>query len=192
MAREAGDRLATLERSFSDVEAARARLKIIQRELADSTELQITPPASVTSAAEFLASALRKRKTTLDDLGVVDLAAARARNEIARDAVADLRTLAARIEAATPADDALQLAAGSAALKLFVAELGTEEIIEEGELPDIAALTKAMETADSAAARAERLRARAGSALPIGQLPPPRKSRRLVLLFSASPMKRKR
>lgn len=120
-----------------------------------AAELQITPPASAASAAEVLASALRKRKTALDDVGVVDLAAARARNEIARDAAADLRTLEARIEAATPADDALQLAAGSAALKLFVAELGTEEVVGEVELPDIAALTKAMETADSAAARAE-------------------------------------
>lgn len=120
-----------------------------------AAELQITPPASAASAAEVLASALRKRKTALDDVGVVDLAAARARNEIARDAAADLRTLGARIEAATPADDALQLAAGSAALKLFVAELGTEEVVGEVELPDIAALTKAMETADSAAARAE-------------------------------------
>ena len=35
---EAADRLATLERSFSDVEAARARLKIIQREMADNTD----------------------------------------------------------------------------------------------------------------------------------------------------------
>ncbi|KIQ27757.1 AAA family ATPase [Xanthomonas campestris] len=120
-----------------------------------AAELQITPSASATSAAEALASALRKRKTALDDLGVVDLAAARARNEIARDAAAELRILEARIEAATPADDVLQLAAGSAALKLFIAELGTEDAIEEGELPDIAALRKAMDTADSAAARAE-------------------------------------
>ncbi|KAF1687354.1 hypothetical protein B1992_05100 [Pseudoxanthomonas broegbernensis] len=120
-----------------------------------AAELQITPPASAASAAEVLASALRKRKTALDDLGVVDLAAARARNEIARDAAADLRALEARIEAATPADDVLQLAAGSAALKLFVAELGEERAAGEEELLDIAALTKAMETADSAAARAE-------------------------------------
>lgn len=120
-----------------------------------AVELQITPPASAASAGEVLASALRKRKTALDDLGVVNLAAARVRNEIARDAAADLRTLEARIAAATPADDALQLAAGSAPLKLFVAELGTEEAVVEGELPDIAALTNAMETADSAAARAE-------------------------------------
>lgn len=120
-----------------------------------AAELQITPPASAASTAEVLASALRKRKTALDDLGVVDFAAARARNEIARDATTDLRALEARIEAATPADDALQLAAGSAALKLFVAELGTEEAVGENQLPDIAALTKAMETADSAAARAE-------------------------------------
>lgn len=120
-----------------------------------AAELQITPPASAASAAEVLAAALRKRKSALDELGVADLAAARARNEIARDAAADLQTLEARIEAATPADDAIQLAAGSTALKLFVAELGAEEAIEEGELPDIIALTKAMETAASAAARAE-------------------------------------
>lgn len=120
-----------------------------------TADLQITPPASAASATEVLASALRKRKTALDDLGVVDLAAARARNEIARDAAADLRTLEARIEAATPADDAIRLAAGSAALKLFVAELGTEEAVGERELPDIAALIKAVETADSAAARSE-------------------------------------
>lgn len=132
--------------------------RIVDREVRirfGAAELQITPPASATSAAEVLASALRKRKTALDDLGVDDLAAARARNEIARDAAAELRTLEARIEAATPADDVLQLAAGSAALKLFVAELGTEDAIGEEELPDITALTKAMDTADSAAARAE-------------------------------------
>lgn len=120
-----------------------------------AAELQITPPASAASAAEVLASALRKRKAAFDDLGVVDLAAARASNEIARDAAADLRTLEARIESATPADDVLQLPAGSAALKLFVAELGTEEAVGVGEAPDIAELTKRMETADSAAARAE-------------------------------------
>ncbi|MCP1243773.1 AAA family ATPase [Acetobacter lambici] len=120
-----------------------------------TAELQITPPVSAASAAEVLASALRKRKATFDDLGVVDLAAARASNEIARDAAADLRTLEARIESATPADDVLQLPAGSAALKLFVAELGTEEAVGVGGVPDIAELTKAMETADSAAARAE-------------------------------------
>jgi len=120
-----------------------------------TAELQITPPVSAASAAEVLASALRKRKATFDDLGVVDLAAARASNEIARDAAADLRTLEARIESATPADDVLQLPAGSAALKLFVAELGTEEAVGVGGVPDIAELTKAMERADSAAARAE-------------------------------------
>ncbi|WP_215767261.1 AAA family ATPase [Gluconobacter cerinus] len=120
-----------------------------------AAELQITPPASAASAAEVLASALCKRKATFDDFGVIDLAAARASNEIARDAAADLRTLEARIEAATPADEVLQLPTGSAALKLFVAELGTEEAVGVAEVPDIAELTKAMETADSAAARAE-------------------------------------
>lgn len=120
-----------------------------------TAELQITPSASAASGAEDLAYALRNRKAALDDFGVVDLVAARARNEIARDAAADLRILEARIEAATPADDVLQLAAGSAALKVLIAELSAVDAVEDRELPDIAALTKAMDTADSAAARAE-------------------------------------
>ena len=39
-AREASDRLIALEKTFSDLEAARARLKVIQREIADDTDLQ--------------------------------------------------------------------------------------------------------------------------------------------------------
>jgi len=141
-----------------DGEAMTIGARTVDREVhirLGAAELQITPPASAASAAESLASALRKRKAALDDLGIVDLAAARARNEIARDAAADLRALEARIEAVTPADDTLPLAAGSAALKLFVSELGSEEAMGEVDLPDIAALKNETEAADSATARAE-------------------------------------
>lgn len=39
-AREAGDRLASLETSFAEVESSRSRLKVIQREIADDTDSQ--------------------------------------------------------------------------------------------------------------------------------------------------------
>src|SRR3546814_7223750 len=78
-----------------------------------AAELQITPPASAASAAEVLADALRTRKSELDDLGVADLAAARARHEIDRAAAADLRTIEARIDTAPTHAHAIQLAARS-------------------------------------------------------------------------------
>ncbi|WP_375244689.1 hypothetical protein [Sphingomonas parapaucimobilis] len=128
-------------------------------------ELVVTPPPAAASAEEMLASALRKRKAALDGLGVADLAAARARNEAARDAAAELRTLAARMTAVTPADDILGLAAGAAALKLFVAELDESSDLGDALLPDIAALTEALDTADSNLARAEGLQDSAIAAL---------------------------
>lgn len=121
-------------------------------------ELIVSPPATAASAVETLASALRSRTEALDELEVADLAAARLRNEAARDAAAEVRTLAARIANVTPADERLALAAGAEALKLFITELADAE--ESGatpadELPDIAALTEALETAELTVARAE-------------------------------------
>ncbi|PBN42893.1 ATP-binding protein [Sphingobium sp. D43FB] len=118
-------------------------------------ELVITPPAGAASAEEALSSALKKQQSTLEELDVVDLAAARARNDAARDAASELRTIAARIEATTPADENVGLAAGADALKLFIFELVDEPGVEEADLPDIAALTNALEAADSALAKAE-------------------------------------
>ncbi|WP_336975074.1 AAA family ATPase [Sphingobium aromaticiconvertens] len=118
-------------------------------------ELVIMPPAGAASAEEALSSALKKQQSTLEELDVVDLAAARARNDTARDAASELRTIAARIEATTPADENVGLAAGADALKLFIFELVDEAGAAEADLPDIAALTKALETADSALAKAE-------------------------------------
>ena len=121
-------------------------------------ELMVSPPATAASAEETLASALRSRTEALDELEVADLEAARLRNEAARDAAAEVRTLTARIANVTPADERLGLAVGAEALKLFITELAEAEeggTTSADELPDIAALTKALETAELAAARAE-------------------------------------
>lgn len=119
------------------------------------TELLVSPPAAAASAEETIAVACRKRQAALDELRIPDLAAARLRNEAARDAAAELRTLAARIEAATPADETLQIAAGAEALKLFVAELEPEATEAEIALSDVTALAAALEAADMRLARAE-------------------------------------
>jgi len=118
-------------------------------------QLIVSPPAAAASAEETLAAAIHKRKAALDELKVANLVAARSRNEAARDAAAELRTLAAQIEAATPADDTLQITAGADALKLFVAEFETEETVAEPALPDVSALAAAVEAADTKLARGE-------------------------------------
>lgn len=120
-----------------------------------NAELVVFPPAGAASAEEALSSALKRQQSALDDLALTDLAEARARNDTARDAASELRTIAARIEASTPADEHVGLAAGAAALKLFIVELGHDSVAPEGDAPNIAALSKAMESADSALARAE-------------------------------------
>jgi hypothetical protein len=118
-------------------------------------QLIVSPPAAAASAEETLAAAIRRRDGALDELQVPDLAAARSRNEKARDAAAELRTLAARIEAATPADETLQIAAGAEALKLFITELESEANQPEITVPDVTALAAALEAADTKLARAE-------------------------------------
>jgi hypothetical protein len=118
-------------------------------------EILISPPTAAASADEVLASALQHRQAALDELQVTDLAEARARIESARDAAADMRTLEARIGAISPADDMIELAAGPEALKLLVASLDEDADEEHGDLPDIAALKAAMDSAETALARAD-------------------------------------
>jgi hypothetical protein len=118
-------------------------------------ELVILPPAGAASAESVLASALADREAALSDLGVDDLAAARARNEAARDAASELRAIEARIEAVTPADEGVGLAGGADALKLFVAEIAEEDGGDEADLPDMEALTAAVASAEDVAARAQ-------------------------------------
>ncbi|NHO33385.1 AAA family ATPase [Acetobacter fallax] len=112
-------------------------------------EFLVRPPASVASAELELADAQRKRDLALETFGVASLAEARLRNEAAREAAAERRTLAARIDAVTPADDAIGLAAGSQALRLFVRELAEDDPQEEVAPPDIAALSRTLEEAEN-------------------------------------------
>ncbi len=119
------------------------------------SELIVSPPDTAASAEEALRSAIANRQATLDDLGIADLAEARARNDAARDAAAELRTLEARIEALTPADEAIALSAGPEALKLFVTESEPEEVGEDAETPDLALLKQEVEKTETRLARAE-------------------------------------
>lgn len=120
-----------------------------------AAELVITPPAGAASAEGALASALDRQRSALVELGVESLSAARARNDAARDAASELRTIAARIAAVTPADEIVGLSAGPEALKLFVAGSIDEGDMVEADIPDIMLLTTNLESADTALARAE-------------------------------------
>lgn len=118
-------------------------------------ELIVRPPPAAASAEEALASLLRKQVTALEEIGVENVAAARARSEAAREAAADLRTLEARIEAITPADEAVGLGNGSDALKLFVSRLTDDDALDKCHPPDLSALASSVEEADALLARAE-------------------------------------
>lgn len=120
-----------------------------------NAELIITPPAGAASAEGALSSALERQKAALSEFGLTSLAEARARNDTARDAVGELRTIAARIAAVTPADDVIGLAAGPDALKLHIVELIDEDEPVEADIPDVALLTAKFEAADTALARAQ-------------------------------------
>lgn len=118
-------------------------------------ELVILPPAGAASAESALASALADQKAAFAELSVDDLAAARARNDAARDAASELRAIEARIHAVTPADEGVGLPGGADALKLFVASIAEEEGGDETDLPDIEALTGALASAEDMTARAQ-------------------------------------
>jgi len=125
----------------------------------------VTPPPGAISAEETLAVAEQKQRAALEELGLEHLAAARACNEAAREAASELRAVDARIDAATPADEAVGLASGADALKLLIAGLADEGEGQEGELPDVRALTQTLEVADVVMARAEGARDSAIDAL---------------------------
>jgi hypothetical protein len=117
--------------------------------------LTIMPPASAASAAEALETALAKQKEALQEVGVADIAAARARNDAARDAAAEIRTLEAQIASVTLADSTLELSAGAEALKLFVSGLDADNEPGTAEIPNLVALSGALSDADTALNRAE-------------------------------------
>ncbi|RZL75588.1 MAG: hypothetical protein EOP66_10880, partial [Sphingomonas sp.] len=119
-------------------------------------ELIIRPPAGLQSAEAALANARDDLGAALADHGVTRAADARSRNEVARDAVANVRTLEARIVGLTPAVPLLGIAAGASALKTFMAGLPESAEGEgSGEEPDVDALTVIAAEADSALAKAE-------------------------------------
>lgn len=127
--------------------------------------LIVTPPSNAESADEALAAAKRKLNAALEELGVDDVAGARSRNDAARDAAAEIRTLDARILATTPADAAIDLVAGAEALKLFVSGLGGADGLLQEEIPDLAALTEAVDRAEDDFAKAEGVQQSAVDAL---------------------------
>jgi predicted nucleic acid-binding Zn-ribbon protein len=122
----------------------------------DGAELIIRPPAGLHSAETALANARDDLGAALADHGVTSVADARSRNEAARDAVANVRTLEARIVGLTPVVSLLGIAAGASALKTFMAGLPESAEGEgSGEEPDVDALTVIAAEADSALAKAE-------------------------------------
>ena len=127
--------------------------------------LIITPPSTAESAEGALIAAQRKLTAALEDADVHDIAAARSRNETARVAAAEIRALDARIKAATTADPSIDLVAGPEALKLYVSGLGEAEALPLGEVPDLPSLTKALEDAEDALAKAEGVQESAVDAL---------------------------
>ncbi len=119
-------------------------------------ELIVRPPAGIEGAERALANARDDLAAALAEHGVSNLVDARTRNEEAREAVANVRTLEARIAGLTPAVASLRIEAGPSALKLFIAGL---EARAEGEgsehAPDIDALMVVAAQADSGVAKAE-------------------------------------
>ena len=120
------------------------------------TQLLISPPSAAASAADELAAARQKRAVTLEQVKVADVSAARACNEAARDAAAQLQSIDLQIAALTPADDALTLTSGAAALKLFVANLSEPAAsAQHGAAVDMQSLSTAVAESRSKLAAAD-------------------------------------
>ena len=122
-----------------------------------AAELIVRPPVGAQSAEAALTNATQDLAAALAERGVTSVAAARARNEAARDAIANLRTLEARITGITPASMLLGIKAGAAALKLFIGALDERAEGEGSDEPadDVEALTIAVRDADTEHAKAE-------------------------------------
>ncbi|WP_370677313.1 AAA family ATPase [Pleomorphomonas sp. PLEO] len=124
-------------------------------DLGSGAALVIKPPTVSGSAEAEVARLKATQESKFAELNVVSLDAARARNDAAREAAAEARSLRMQIEAITQADAALELSAGAESLKLFVAGLEETEGDDSGGLPDMAALRQAADAAEVALARAE-------------------------------------
>ncbi|PTQ59136.1 hypothetical protein C8J45_1166 [Sphingomonas sp. PP-CE-3G-477] len=85
-----------------------------------------------------------------------NIAGARQRNDTARDAAGEVKTLSAQLDASAPADPELGLAAGVAALKLLVTDLLAEAQDEnDDEASPVQAFADAVDVAETLLARAE-------------------------------------
>lgn len=119
--------------------------------------LVIRPPATAASAEARLAEAIERQALELAEWNVVDIAAARTRNDTARDAQGTVQLLETKITGITPAQPLLDLAAGPDALKLFVAGVPAESPAADEDEISTDQLTRRLEEAETAAVRAETL-----------------------------------
>lgn len=120
-----------------------------------NTEVVVLPPPGAASAQEQLNATLQRQQEALRDFEIPDVATARASHDRGRDAMGEVETLIARIAAATPGDERLNLATGADALKALIAGAPQHDDGEDGEPLDIDALRAAAEAADDIVARAE-------------------------------------
>lgn len=119
--------------------------------------LFIRPPATAASATARLAELLERQDLELAEWDLADLAAARTRNDTARDAQGTVQLLETKITGLTPALPLLDLAAGPDALKLFVAGVPAESPASDEDEISTDQLTRRLEEAETAAVRAETL-----------------------------------
>ncbi|TCM04745.1 AAA family ATPase [Sphingomonas sp. PP-CC-3G-468] len=136
-------------------------------DLGNGVELIIRPPASAGNAELALAEAIASHDQALTELGVESIAVARQRNDTARDAAGEMKTLSAQLDASTPADPEVGLAAGVAALKVLAAGLLPEPEGEgdNEEAPSVRAFANAVDVAETSLARAEGAQESAATAL---------------------------
>ena len=122
-----------------------------------AAELIVRPPVGTQNAEAALANATEDLTTALAEHGVTSVAGARARNQAARDAIANLRTLEAKITGITPASVLLGIEAGAAPLKLFIGGLDESGEGEGSDEPtdDVENLGIAVSEADTEHAKAE-------------------------------------
>src|SRR3546814_2322076 len=111
--------------------------------------LVIRPPATAASAEARLAELLERQELELAGWDVAGLAAARTRNDTARDAQGTVQLLETKIAGLTPTQPLLDLAAGPDALKLFVAGVPAESPAADEDEISTDQLTRRLEEAET-------------------------------------------
>lgn len=126
----------------------------LRLDLGDGRTLWLRPPASLAGADARLADARSRHAALLAQHGAPNLPALREGDRAAREAAGELRALAARIAAATPAEPLLELAAGPEALKRLLASAAPADGRDTA-APDVPALAQALDRVEQALAVAE-------------------------------------